>query len=162
MEEYKVGIVVSSDRCYNQERIDESGRVLKEALLARGYNVLDVVIVPDDKEMISKAMLKLCDEERVSLLLTSGGTGFSPRDITPEATLSIIDRLAPGIPEAIRAKSLEITPNAMLSRGIAGIRGKTLIINLPGSPKGAMEGLDVVINQIPHALGLLNGKKMDK
>ncbi len=159
---YKAGIIVSSDRCYKGEMVDESGKAIKTFLSSYGYEVFEPIIVPDEKEILQSKLIMLCDVEKVDVVFTSGGTGFSPRDIVPEATLALVDRLASGIAEAIRARSLAITPNAMLSRAVAGIRNNTLIINLPGSPKGAVEGLEVVIGQLPHALGLLSGKKMDR
>jgi len=120
-------------------------------------SMTDYVVVPDDRDTIAANLTRMADVIGVDLILTTGGTGFSPRDITPEATLSVIDREAPGIPEAMRLKSLQITPKAMLSRAVAGIRGKTLIINLPGSPKAVSECLEVILPVISHAIEILRG-----
>ncbi len=119
--------------------------------------MIEELLLPDEKALLQKELVRLCDQRRPDLILTTGGTGFSQRDCTPEATLAVADRLAPGIAEAIRAASLQITPRAMLSRGVSVIRGKTLIINLPGSPKAVEESLDVFLDTIPHGLGLLRG-----
>ncbi|MDK2822912.1 MAG: molybdopterin adenylyltransferase [Clostridia bacterium] len=154
---YKLGIVTASDKGARGEREDESGRVIKDKLRFLA-DVADYRIVPDEKEELKKAFIELADEKKVDLILTTGGTGFSPRDVTPEATIEVIDRHVPGIPEAIRWQSYQITPKAMLSRGTAGIRGKTLIINLPGSPKAVSECLDVVLPVLDHGLEILTGQ----
>lgn len=154
----KVGILTASDKGYAGERTDESGKIIMEMVKHMGAEVSHYIIVPDERSKISESLKKMVDELGMDLILTTGGTGFSPRDITPEATLDIIDRQVPGIPEAMRQRSLEITPRAMLSRCIAGIRCKTLIINLPGSPKGVRECLEVVLPVLPHAIEILKGQ----
>jgi len=153
----KVGILTASDKGSAGQRIDESGKVIMNALKQIDSSMTDYVVVPDDRDTIAANLTRMADVIGVDLILTTGGTGFSPRDITPEATLSVIDREAPGIPEAMRLKSLQITPKAMLSRAVAGIRGKTLIINLPGSPKAVSECLEVILPVISHAIEILRG-----
>ena len=153
----KVGILTASDNGSAGQRIDESGKVIMNALKQIDSSMTDYVVVPDDRDTIAANLTRMADVIGVDLILTTGGTGFSPRDITPEATLSVIDREAPGIPEAMRLKSLQITPKAMLSRAVAGIRGKTLIINLPGSPKAVSECLEVILPVISHAIEILRG-----
>ena len=153
----KVGILTASDKGSAGERIDESGKVIMNALERIDAKMADYVVVPDDKDTIAANLVRMADIVGVDLILTTGGTGFSPRDITPEATLSVIDRIAPGIPEAMRQKSLQITPKAMLSRAVAGLRGKTLIINLPGSPKAVSECLEVILPVLTHAIEILRG-----
>ncbi|SHE45889.1 MogA/MoaB family molybdenum cofactor biosynthesis protein [Alkalibacter saccharofermentans] len=154
----KVGILTSSDKGYAGERIDESGKLIAERAGEIPGEVIEYVIVPDEIEEIKYNLIQMSDVAKVDLILTTGGTGFSPRDITPEATLSVIDKIAPGIPEAMRAKSLEITNRAMLSRAVAGIRKKTLIINMPGSKKAVDECLDVIIPVLSHAIEILRGE----
>lgn len=154
----KAGIITASDKGYAGERVDESGKVIGENLRKMEAEVADYVVVPDERSILSSTMKRMSDELGVDLILTTGGTGFSPRDVTPEATLDVIDRNAPGIPEAMRAASLRITPHAMLSRAVAGIRNKTLIINLPGSPRAVQECLDIIFPAIPHALQILKGQ----
>lgn len=153
----KVGILTASDKGSAGQRIDESGKVIMSALERIDGVTADYAVVPDDRDTIGANLIRMADFVGVDLILTTGGTGFSPRDITPEATLSVIDREAPGIPEAMRLKSLQITPKAMLSRAVAGIRGKTLIINLPGSPKAVAECLEVILPVLPHAIEILRG-----
>jgi molybdenum cofactor synthesis domain-containing protein len=128
---------------------------LEAALSTQAWSVQERAIVPDDKAAIMKVLVEWADTRSVDVILTTGGTGFSPRDVTPEATLAVIDRQAPGISEAMRATSLKVTPHAMLSRTVAGMRGRTIIINLPGSPKGAVENLQVVLPVLQHAVQLL-------
>lgn len=154
----KVGILTSSDKGYAGERIDESGKLIAERVREIPGKVIEYVIVPDDMEEIKYNLIQMSDIAKVDLILTTGGTGFSPRDITPEATLSIVDKIAPGIPEAMRAKSMEITNRAMLSRAVAGIRNNTLIINMPGSKKAVDECLDVIIPILSHAIEILRGE----
>lgn len=154
----KAGILTASDKGFAGERADESGKVIMDLICPLGFEIAKYVVVPDDREIISDTLRSMCDDLGIDLILTTGGTGFSPRDITPEATLDIIERQVPGIPEAMRLKSLQITPNAMLSRAVAGIRNKTLIINLPGSPKGVRECLQVILPVIPHGLMILKGQ----
>ncbi len=152
----KFGIICVSDRCSQGLCEDKSGPAIREAVEALG-EVADYVIVPDEKEKIAEALIRFCDELQVDIVFTTGGTGFAPRDVTPEATLSVIEKNAPGISEAIRQKSLEITPKAMLSRAVSGIRGRTLIINLPGSPKAVRESIEIVLPVLPHAVETLSG-----
>lgn len=154
----KVGILTSSDKGYAGERIDESGKLIAERVREIPGEVIEYVIVPDEIEEIRYNLIQMSDIAKVDLILTTGGTGFSPRDITPEATLSVIDKIAPGVPEAMRAKSMEITNRAMLSRAVAGIRNKTLIINMPGSKKAVDECLDVIIPVLSHAIEILRGE----
>jgi molybdenum cofactor synthesis domain-containing protein len=153
----KFSILTASDKGSKGERYDQSAAVIKEKLSKFNAKLIDYIILPDEREIIATELKKMCDTTEVELILTTGGTGFSPRDITPEATLDVIERQAMGIPEAMRQKSLEITSRAMLSRAVAGIRGKTLIINLPGSPKAVSECLDVILDVLPHALEILSG-----
>lgn len=155
MNGYEVAVMTISDRSYRGEREDTSGPGLVNALVKAGYQVIDQVIVPDEFDLIKEKLLEWVDKCGFKLIITTGGTGFSPRDITPEVTLAIIEKQAPGIAEAMRYESLKITPHAMLSRSIAGIRKSSLIINLPGSPKGALQNLAVVLPVLPHALSLL-------
>lgn len=152
-----VGIIIASDKGSKGERTDKSGPLIKKMLKEIDGIVKEYVIVPDDRCKIAAALRHMCDDLKLDLILTSGGTGFSPRDVTPEATLDVIDRLTPGISEAIRAKSLNITPKAMLSRAISGIRKQTLIINLPGSPKGVRESLEIILPVLSHGVGILKG-----
>lgn len=154
---YKVGIITASDKGSKGEREDVSGLVIQEMATAAGYEVVSIKIVPDEREALSLEMIRLADIVGVHLILTTGGTGFSKRDVTPEATKSVIEREAPGIAEAIRYNSLQITPKGMLSRGIAGIRGETLIINLPGSPKAVRESLTYILEPVFHGLQILIG-----
>ncbi|MFL7812417.1 MAG: molybdenum cofactor biosynthesis protein B [Anaerolineales bacterium] len=153
----KFGILTVSDRSAAGEREDLSGPALVKAVEQAGWTVSRTAIVPDELREIADILIAWSDEGECSVILTSGGTGFSPRDITPEATAGVIDRDAPGLAEAMRAGSLKITPHAMLSRAAAGIRGSTLIINLPGSPKGALENFRVIAPVLVHAVQLLEG-----
>jgi molybdopterin adenylyltransferase len=155
---WKVGILTSSDKGARGEREDLSGQVIREMVLDIGAEVVEYEIVPDEFEVLRDALLRFSDIERLDLVVTTGGTGLSKRDVTPEATLSVIERIVPGMAEAMRAASLEKTPFAMLSRAVAGTRGDTLIVNLPGSPKGVRECLEVLLPVIPHALSILQGK----
>lgn len=149
------GILTLSDRSSRGEREDLSGPALARLIQAEGWSVTEQTILPDDEAVIRKTLIEWSDHEKVDVILTTGGTGFSPRDVTPEATLAVIDRQAPGLAEVMRAESLKITPHAMLSRVVAGIRKMTLIVNLPGSPKGATENLQVILPVLPHAVQLL-------
>jgi molybdopterin adenylyltransferase len=153
-----VGIITASDKGYSGERIDESGKLIAELVKQIDATVIEYVVVPDERELLSVCMKRMADTMQIDLILTTGGTGFSPRDVTPEATLDVIDRNVPGIAEAIRSASMKITPRAMLSRAVSGIRGKTLIINLPGSPKGVQECLDIILPVLPHGLDILKGQ----
>jgi molybdenum cofactor synthesis domain-containing protein len=151
----RIGILTISDRSARGERLDESGPSLADAITRQGWQVIRRGIVPDDYDQIISVLTQWADGDEMDIILTTGGTGFSPRDVTPEATLAVIERLTPGIAEAMRSESLRITPHAMLSRSMAGIRHHTLIINLPGSPKAAVENLNVVMAVLPHAVQLL-------
>ena len=152
---FRIGIITISDRSARGERDDASGPVLRQQMLDQGWEVIREKIVPDDFHVIKETLTAWADDGDLDLVLTTGGTGFSPRDITPEATQAVIDRAAPGLVEAMRAASLQITPHAMLSRAIAGIRKNTLIVNFPGSPKAATENLAVILPVLPHAVQLL-------
>lgn len=151
----RYSILTISDKGSAGLREDRSGKTIQEIMLSTGNQLIDYAIVPDERSLISEKLILMCNH--ANLILTTGGTGLSPRDVTPEATLDIIDRQVPGIPEAMRAKSLEITPMASLSRSVAGTRGQTLIINLPGSPKAVQECLEVVLPVLEHAIAILTG-----
>lgn len=151
-----LGILTISDRSARGEREDASGPLLADIVRSKGWKVVYQDIVPDDFRLIKTTLIAWCDSKEVDVILTSGGTGFSPRDITPEATQAVLERVAPGLAEAMRAFSLRATPHAMLSRATAGIRGRTLIVNLPGSPKAARENLAVILPILPHAVQLLS------
>jgi molybdopterin adenylyltransferase len=151
------GILTISDKGYRKERIDKTGPAIKEALDKDIYEVECYKVIPDEMDLICQELIRMCDEEKLDLILTNGGTGFAERDVTPEATLKVVHRQAPGIPEAMRQMSLQITPKAMLSRAVAGIRNRTLIINLPGSPRGAVENLSFVLPALPHGIEILKG-----
>jgi molybdopterin adenylyltransferase len=150
-----VGILTISDRAVRGEREDQSGPVLDSMVTRRRWNVVKQDLVPDEPDRIESVLIDWADGGQVDLILTTGGTGFGPRDHTPEATLAVCDRMAPGLAEAMRAASLQVTPHAMLSRAVAGIRGETLIVNLPGSPRAAKENLEVILPALPHAVSLL-------
>lgn len=152
---FQATVITLSDKGFKGERKDISGPTLVSKLKELGYEVPEYILLPDNKSLLKKELIRLTDERQVDLILTTGGTGFSSRDITPEATLEIMDRNAPGIAEAIRAESLKYTKHAMLSRGASVIRKKTLIINLPGSPKACLESLEVFKDALPHAIKLL-------
>lgn len=154
---FTVGIITSSDKGYRGEREDKSGQVIEEIVSQNGFKVIKKVVLPDEKDLLEKEMINMCDNLNVNLLLTTGGTGFSKRDITPEATKEILDREAPGICEAIRIYSMQITKRAMLSRAVSGIRKDTLIVNLPGSPKACKEALDFVLDDVKHGIDILLG-----
>ena len=151
----RFGILTLSDRSARGERADASGPALAKLLEGEGWSVAMQSLLPDDQSAIREQLISWADGGDVDVILTTGGTGFSPRDVTPEATRAVIDREAPGLAEAMRAASLKVTPHAMLSRIVTGIRGKTLIVNLPGSPKGAVENLQVILSVLPHAIQLL-------
>ncbi len=151
----RVGILTISDRAWRGERGDESGPALVQAAIQQGWQVVRTHILPDEPEQIQSTLIEWSDGREMDVILTSGGTGFSPRDITPEATLAVIQRPAPGLAEAMRTAGLQITPHSMLSRAAAGIRARTLIINLPGSPRAAVENLSVLLPVLPHAVQLL-------
>jgi molybdopterin adenylyltransferase len=151
----RVAILTVSDRSSRGERPDTSGTALAEAISAQGWEVAARGLVPDEQAAIKSQLVDWCNSNTIDLILTTGGTGFAPRDVTPEATQAVIQRPAHGLVEAMRYESLKVTPHGMLSRSVAGIRGKTIIINLPGNPKGAVENLQVVVSVIPHAVELL-------
>ena len=153
----RAAIITASDSGYRGEREDLSGPAIKEILEREGYEVISMDILPDDQVMLAGKLQEIADSEKAELILTTGGTGFSERDVTPEATEEVIERKVPGIPEAIRAYSMTITKRAMLSRATAGIRGKTLIVNLPGSPKAVKESLEYILPSLQHGLEILTG-----
>ncbi|MDO4490024.1 MAG: MogA/MoaB family molybdenum cofactor biosynthesis protein [Lachnospiraceae bacterium] len=152
---FTAAVITVSDKGYAGEREDTSGPNLVQILKDRDYEVVHTEIVPDDPEMIKAVLKKCADERKIALVLTTGGTGFSPRDITPEATMEVVERPTPGIPEAMRAASMQITPKGCLSRSAAGIRGRSLIINLPGSKKASQENILAVIDAVEHGLEML-------
>ncbi len=153
----KVAIIVSSDSASRGEREDKSGKVIQEIMEAKGYETLPIIILPDDYDMLKEELKNICDNEISNLILTTGGTGFSKRDVMPEVTDSITERKVPGIPEAMRNFSMKFTKRAMLSRASAGIRKNTLIINLPGSPKAVRECLEYIVDEVQHGLEILLG-----
>ena len=155
---YTAAVITVSDKGYRGERMDTSGPNLCNILKDRGYDVVYTAIIPDDMEMIKAELCKCTDELGTALVLTTGGTGFSPRDITPEATMAIVERPTPGIPEAMRSESMKITPKGCLSRSAAGIRKRSLIINLPGSKKASQENILAVIDPVEHGLEMLLGE----
>lgn len=154
------GVVCISDRCSAGLCQDKSGQLIIELVSELGKTA-EYIVVPDEKAEIEKALIYLCDDVKADVVFTTGGTGFAPRDVTPEATKAVIEREAPGIAEGIRQKSMEITPKAMLSRAVSGIRKSTLIINLPGSPKAVRESLEFVLPIIPHAVEVLSGDTLN-
>lgn len=158
---WQAAVITLSDKGAAGERKDESGPAVAKRLREAGYAVVEELLLPDDAAALRLQLARLCDQRRLDLILTTGGTGCSVRDTTPEATLAVADRNVPGIAEAMRAASMKITPHAMISRAASVIRGKTLIINLPGSPKACMENMDVFMDTIPHAMGLLRNEVHD-
>ena len=155
---FRVAVITSSDSGYRGEREDKSGPAIAEMMQVAGYAGTGITLLPDDRKMLADTMAEICDTGAADLILTTGGTGFSPRDVMPEATLDICERLVPGIPEAMRAYSLTITRRAMLSRAVAGIRKQTLIINMPGSPKAVRECLEYILPALSHGLEILLGR----
>ena len=158
---YRAAVICASDRCFQGLREDVSSPIIAEMLTGQGYEITASAVLPDEYEALRAAMMSIADENSADLIITTGGTGLAPRDVTPEATAAVIDRPVPGIPEAMRAASMKITPHGMLSRGIAGIRKRTLIINLPGSPKAARENLACILPALDHALLMLTGGTQD-
>ena len=156
---YTAAVLTVSDRSFQGQRADEAGPLAASLLEESGYRVVETALVPDERAEIEAALIRLADE--AALVVTTGGTGFSPRDVTPEATLAVCQRMTPGIPEAMRYASMRVTSRAMLSRAQAGIRGGTLIVNLPGSPKAAKENLEAVLPALAHGLEMLSGRLAD-
>lgn len=154
---FKAAVITVSDKGARGERVDESGPAAKEMLEEAGYEVVETLIIPDEPEELKTELIRLVDEVRADLVVTSGGTGFSMRDQTPEATLAVADRLAPGIAEAIRYQSMAVTNRGMLSRGVSVIRRQTVIVNLPGSPKAVRESLGYILDSLDHGIRILRG-----
>jgi len=158
---FTVGIITASDKGSRGEREDKSGETIREIIGEIGGTVSAYVVVPDERALLEEKLKEYADILQLNLVLTTGGTGFSPRDVTPEATMAVVDRPAPGLAEAMRLESLKITPQAMLSRAVAGIRGRTLIVNLPGSPKAVRECLHAILPALPHGLAILQGSALE-
>lgn len=160
MQEYrwKAAVVTLSDKGYAGKREDRSGPLVREMITEAGYDVQEMLLLPDEYQEIRACLCRLCDEKEMDIVFTTGGTGFAPRDCTPEATMAVAHRNVPGIAEAMRASSMQITPRAMLSRGASVIRGRTLIINLPGSPKAVRENLEAILPALDHGLMILTGR----
>ena len=157
----RIAVLTVSDRSSRGEREDISGPKLGELVLNKGWQLVKQHIVSDDRTAIREILISWAESKQVDIILVTGGTGFAPRDITPEATRDVVERFTPGLDEAMRAASLQVTPHAMLSRGVSGIRKKTLIINLPGSPKGAVENFQVVLPALEHGIKLIQDKKTE-
>lgn len=155
---FTAAIITLSDKGFKGEREDLSGPAIISRLKEEGYEIVEYILIPDEANMLKKSLMRLADQRDVNLILTTGGTGCSPRDITPEATKEVIEKEVPGISEAIRMESLKFTSHAMLSRGVSGIRNKSLIVNLPGSPKACLESMDVFLKPISHAIKLIHGE----
>jgi molybdopterin adenylyltransferase len=156
-----VGVLTISDRGWRGEREDRGGETIKRMLTALDAHISRYEIVPDDKEVISQKLTQWADEVDIDLIVTTGSTGLSPRDVAPEATLAVVQRLVPGLAEAMRAEGLKKTATAMLSRGVSGIRGQSLIVNLPGSPKAVRESLEILLPVLPHAMEVLKGEAVE-
>lgn len=157
----KAAILTASDKGSRGERVDLSGPAIREIIEPEGYEVTVYKVLPDEQAQLEDEMKRIADEKLADVIFTTGGTGFSPRDVTPEATIAVSDRLVPGIPEAMRAYSMTITPKAMLSRAAAGIRKETLIVNMPGSPKAVQESLEYIIGPLRHGLEILLGESSE-
>jgi molybdenum cofactor synthesis domain-containing protein len=155
---FTAGILTISDKGSRGERLDKSGEAIREILSRMEARIANYDIVPDEKELIVGKLVKWVDEDNLDVIITTGGTGLTPRDVTPEATLAVVDRIVPGFAEAMRAESLKKTPHAMLSRAVVGTRGQCLIVNLPGSPKAVRECLEVILPALPHAVETLKGQ----
>lgn len=158
---YKAAVLTISDRAAAGQRPDATGPAVAEQLRAAGYEVTELALVPDEQPQIESALCRMAEALDFGLLVTDGGTGFAPRDVTPEATAAVCEKLCPGIPEAMRYASLRVTNRAMLSRAQSGIRGRVLIVNLPGSPKAARENLEAVLPALEHGLAMLSGIQAD-
>lgn len=158
---FSAGIITVSDKGSQGKREDKSGPVIAELLAGAAVSVKKTMIIPDEVDQIAQAIVQLADVEKLDLILTTGGTGVSPRDLTPDATLKVLDKEIPGMAEAMRASSMKVTPHAMISRAVAGIRGRSLIINLPGSPRGAKENLSVVMPALTHTMEKIQGDERD-
>ncbi len=156
--EIKVAIITVSDKGSRGEREDMSGQIIEDAMKSKGMDVVLRDLIPDEYDAISTKIMEAIDKLGADVVLTTGGTGFSHRDVTPEATKTVLDREAPGLAEIIRSESYKITPRAMLSRGTSGIRGQSLVINLPGSPKAVREGLQIILPVLPHSVEVLRGE----
>jgi len=155
---FRAGVLTISDRCARGEREDESGRIIIDILKGINGEIVQYDIVPDEVDLIKEKLLYYCDDLKVDVIFTTGGTGLGPRDVTPEATREVSQKIIPGISELIRLEGLQKTKNAVLSRGISATRGKSIIINLPGSPKGVRESLEAILDLIPHALCMIKGE----
>jgi len=158
---FSAGIITVSDKGSQGKREDKSGPVIAELLAGAAVAIKRTMIIPDEIDQIAQAIVQFADVEKLDLILTTGGTGVSPRDLTPDATLKVLDKEIPGMAEAMRASSMKVTPHAMISRAVAGIRGRSLIINLPGSPKGAKENLSVVMPALTHTMEKIQGDERD-
>ena len=158
---FTAAVITVSDRSFRLERTDATGPQVASILIKAGFQVRNIEIVPDEKELISAAIVRAADDLDTALIVTTGGTGLAPRDVTPEATLAVCERMVPGIPEVMRIRGLAHTERAMLSRGVAGIRNRSLVVNLPGSPKAAAENLEAVADALGHALLMLRGEPSD-
>jgi len=159
--ELKVSVITVSDKCHRSQREDRSGKYIIDYFKNKGWQIADYAIIPDEKKVIKDKLTELCDKRKSDLILTTGGTGFSPRDVTPEASSEIFERKAPGFSEMIRIEGQKKTPRAILSRAVSGIRKKTLIINLPGSIKGVKDSLEIIYRSLPHGIDILTGRDAD-
>ena len=157
-EKFKCAVLTMSDRCSRKEYEDESGKIVAELMKGIGGEVVQYDVVPDEIDLVKEKLIHFCDNLRIDVVLTTGGTGLGPRDITPEATKEVSQKMIPGISELMRMEGLKKTKNSVLSRGISAVRGNSIIINLPGSPKGAGESLRAILDIVPHALLMLKGK----
>ena len=155
---FTAAIITLSDKGAAGEREDKSGPLIQEMLMKEGYDVIETLLLPDGEQPLKHQLMRLADQRQVNVIFTTGGTGFAERDVTPEATLAVADRNAPGIAEAIRAYSMQITPRAMLSRAVSVMRGQTLIINLPGSPKAVKESLEFLLPSLAHGIQIMKGE----
>ena len=153
----KVAILTVSDSCAAQKRQDISGQTIRDTLPADRFKICEYKVVPDERSDIQNELIHFADELKIDIVITTGGTGLGPRDVTPEATVAVCEKMVPGLAEAIRQEGLKKTKNAMLSRAVAGVRQSTLIINLPGSPKAVRESLEIVLDVLPHAIEMLKG-----